>query len=256
MGLGLSLTNYRGGGGGAADDIATLASALGDDGTGDVLLAIYDGRRNVTVSSGVVDSWADARGATGYGPALTATGVRRPGYDPVAETSNGDGVDDVMVTGTNALFDLSGAKTLVAIGAITGGNSSRYLASIAKPGTFNPSLAIRAVTTDFYDAAAAGSSSRNKSTVAIGATRRVLIATTTPGTVGIEIPDAARVTTTGLPAMGTDLCQLGVFGWDNPGSSWGAGHLRAVLVLNRVATAEDVETITAWAEAQHSAVRA
>lgn len=97
------------------------------------LLGIYDGHFGITLDSGVVSQWDDARGAGSYGPAITqATGSLRPSYDADTGTLNFDGVDDVMASADVFTTDASNTLWLAVIGAneMSGPAGVRLLAAL------------------------------------------------------------------------------------------------------------------------------
>src|SRR5688572_24818600 len=97
-----------GGGGDSlpAGDTAIIASMGGD---GNVPF-FYDVRHNLGTSGGVVDTWDDVRGTSGFGPQLSSSGTQRPAYD--GTVIEADAVDDELVAAANALFSFATLRTL------------------------------------------------------------------------------------------------------------------------------------------------
>lgn len=130
-------------------EINELISALGTD-----LVAIYDGRFGVTLSSGVVSRWDDARGSVGFAPPMVqASAARRPAYSAEAGELVYDGVDDAIETVLDPRFAVSAAAPLwgAAIGwsdpaagsiryffALHGGTGAFRVATGVRQGTYIP----------------------------------------------------------------------------------------------------------------------
>lgn len=130
----------------AVSNLQWLVEALGSD-----LVAVYDGQFGITLDSGVVSQWDDARGATGFAPPmLQTTAALRPAYNANAGELIYDGVDDTISTALDPLFAASAASPLwgAAIGwsnPETGG--IRYLFMCAGPTSdFRVGIAVRNAT--------------------------------------------------------------------------------------------------------------
>lgn len=247
----------RGSTGVALVTAADLVTALGGNAS---VPAIYDTRNNVeqTVDLGggtyACGKWDDARGAAGFGPSLLqATAVNRPVYTLATQILTFDGTNDVLTSAADALFDLSGAYTVVLVGspsvaaskyAIQIAGASRYLA-ISTDATGK--LSAEAQQTGFPQAI---------STVAGSATRRCIIASKNATTdVSVDIPNTTRVSAVAgaAQAAGTNTMNVGAL---NGATSATAMVCRAVVCLNRQATAGDITTIMTWAVNNHAAVAA
>lgn len=225
-------------------DYEALITSLGGNAQ---VPGFYDVRIGITASGGLVDSWADARGA-GFGPQLAAAGAARPTWDATNLLVVAGAATDLAsaeVTG----FDISGAKGLVFIGAAplnsTSNNNLLALFNAAISRYFSivstPAGALSALTTPV----ASGNSS-----VVGSATRRAIIAGIdgTTFAVSLDIPNAAGVTSTGASAMpaGTNALHVGL----------ASTSCRAIIVLNHKPTAADITEIKNWAVARHAVVLA
>lgn len=235
-------------------DIAALVSVLGGNAS---VPAFYDVRAGVTATT-TVSQWDDARGVTGFGPSLVqATANSRPTFDPFAQTLTFDATDDTLATGASALFALAVPITLVLIGAIQQTAAIAHCMAIADAAGLSRFMSIRGTATASGVLAMQVQASGSAGSVVVSTTRRCAIAGT-DGTTGMtfDVPNVARVSSAAgaSPASGNNILTLGnsFSGNVSPASL----VVRAALVLNRQATAADVATLLAWAQANHGAVAA
>ena len=233
------------------------ANLTGGDSAMPALYSAYD-PTTVTSSGGVASKWTDARGSGSYGPDLTSTGTKRPGWDGSVFTF--DGVDDVLYSSAiSSVFDLSSAVTMAIICAPLQTAAGGYIAAIAESASTVRFMAL------FQNLGAAGTlatetvgSTLDKfatSTATVTTTRRLIVSTkNATTTLAIEVPNSAQVSnaTGGVIPSGNNALTLGAYWNTSPSPS--KPVLRAVLLLNRVATAGDLTTIKSWAQTYHTAV--
>ena len=92
-----------------AQDVSQFQTDMG--GASD-FLCMYDGRINVTQSSGAVTNWDDIAGSGGgKGPTLNVTGTGNPTYSSSQGLIIGNGTSTLSATST--AFDFSGTKTIL-----------------------------------------------------------------------------------------------------------------------------------------------
>lgn len=236
------------------DDVAALVAALGGNAA---VPALYDVRRNVTtaLSNTVVSSWADARGAAGFGPALTASGTKRPAWDPSGLTMTFDGLDDCLACALTSRFDLAGACSVFLVGAI------QQSAAASNPGGVADNIAVNLL---FRNTAGAGgtiqgesTSSTVNSTIVVSSTRRLVVVSKNAATdLSIDVPNHVRVSTAST-AAGAANAAFSV------GNYFTGGGRPAVMVARAAGflaapqiTAAQLATLLAWSVAQHVAVTA
>lgn len=236
-----------------------LIADLGGDA---VMLAFYDARNNVGNSGGFADTWDDTRGAVGYGPQIVGAGAERPAYAGSLLTF--DGVDDYMTSAASALFDLSVAKTLIAIGSIdVGAATPEYIASICDSLGAIRVMAIKTSAVDALDVTYGPSSGyvivpflddAAGAITVVAPTRRLLLASK-DATTGLQTRIADSPVNTGVAsgnqAAGNNQLSLGTL---FPGAGLAPITLRAVMVMNRAFTPSDYALIRAYAQAQHTIV--
>lgn len=218
-------------------DISDVVAALGGD---SYVQGIYDARYNlVSFDGAVVDNWGDARGE-GYGLVLTATGTTRPAYSVAAKTITFDGVNDRLTNVSSALFNYGGtAKAIAYIGSNPAPGNVANLSSSDVFGIVGNAGLIQAQ---------AGGSVVS-STIATSATRRLSIASKDLSTaLHIDVPDHVRVSAT-VAASTTEykLLEVGAI----QGTGYTAAVVRAVVILARAATANDIAILRAWAVRYH-----
>lgn len=237
-------------------DLAQCIAQLGGDAA---VPACYDVRGGVTVVSGVVSQWDDARGA-GYGPSLVAAGAARPAWDDANQLVTFDGVDDTLASAFGvAALSLNGIdRTLYVVGyePVVGGNA--YLAAIADA-TPSRYLALRALSGGSNRYGAIYSGTAVASLVAgSNTTRRLLIAggVVSGGTVSVAVPGQARVSAAGASAATALNYGLTLGSLASAAGTFGNAVLRAVLVVNRAPSVADDALVMAWAQAQHGVVLA
>lgn len=240
---------------GGGNDIATIIAQLGGNAQ---VPAFYDSRYKVTTAAGpVVSQWDDARGSTGFGPSLIATGTSRPPWD-ATNTLIGpfDGIDDEMVAGVNAAFALNGACAVFLVASIPSTASIRYPLIVAN------ALSATSRLLGFRQAAGAGGTvlgeSNNgttlqtaDSTIVVSATRRLWVASkNATTTVAIDVPNHAEVTAVGgAIAAGTNAFTLGdYFAGDGENSKI---SVRACGFLAFQPNTTQLAALTTWAQTYH-----
>lgn len=239
----------------AANDIDTLIVNLGGNAA---VLAIYDTRFGVTSTGGMVDSWADARGA-GFGPTLTGAGATRPAWDATNKIITGDGVDDVLVSPASALFDLSPAIGVAFVGSMPAnpaGNQWSVATIVDAAYAFGRYLLLFSSAVGLK---VLGNQASTPASAAAGsATRRVFIAgkSAALSSVFLDVPNAAQVTAAGTAASAGGNNVLSLFSDRAPSIGSIPSAMRVVMVLNRQPTTADIATIRDWAVANHAAVLA
>ena len=219
-------------------DIADLIEALGGD---SYVQGIFDSRYNVIAFDGtLVDFWGDARGE-GFGNVLTATGTTRPTYNNDTKTITFDGVNDKMACVSDALYNYGGAAKAVA-----------YVGSNPAPGNvanLSSSDVFGIVGNGGFIQALAGISGLVSSTIATSTTRRLtIVSKSTTTALHIDVPDHIRVTgTVAASASEFKVLEIGSI----QGTSYTAAVVRAVVVLARAATTNDIAVLKAWAQRFH-----
>ena len=230
-----------------------LVTALGGDGEVDVF---YDVRAGRTVATGI-SQWADWR--TGFGiPATQATASKQPallGSSDADYEISFDGVDDFLFTAASALFDNSGAATLIYIGTVnhTGGDG-RYPLYTGDATTFARVMALKAEgSTQLKNAAKAAAATDS---VASSASRRLIILTQNATTgFALEIPNRAKVTNTGTDQVaGNNVLTIGAL-WTS-GVAHCPAKVRSIIRLKHEITAGEITELKTWAATYHPYVAA
>ncbi len=240
------------------DDVLQLVADLGGN---TAVKAVYDVRGGVTVTGSVVDSWADYRGASGYGPTLASTGSARPAWDATNLLISSDDVDDNLSSAPSALFDLSAGKGLIFFGVIPSGASAdsaavgiceanpyTRLLSIGENGAGSrPILGSSRGSTGFIVAAT--------STALASTTRRMFVVERNATTAfSVEVPSTANVAGVTDAATSGNLV-LTVFAV-YPGVWQSGATARAVVVLTAPPTGAQKTTLFNWGVARHAIVAA
>lgn len=135
LGVGLAINRWRRPSGAAVPALDTLITAVG--GTASVK-AVYDGRTNVNVIGGLVQTWDDARGSSGFGPSFTGFGATKPAYDATNKIITTSGANWLQ-TVVSAKFDVSGDLTYVVIAAVPA--AAIYSGINTSPDPYNVGLA-------------------------------------------------------------------------------------------------------------------
>lgn len=234
-----------------------LRQVIGDA----ALIGWYDARFPWTIDAAAVGSWTDARGSSGYGPALVqATANDKPTWDPAALTVTFDGISDYLRVASATFNTITAAGALVYVGAVPstvslealvamGTNANAHvfrLARNASDGTFTAQA----------DTDIAPSAARSLAGLTTGV--RVLHGRRTASSAG-NIDVAARI------GAGTETVVNGA----SADQTWhtltvGANHAgtvaafsdiacRAVLVIKGTYTAAQQEAVAEWARAAHGA---
>lgn len=233
------------------DGVSTLVTALGGD---SAVLHFADTRANVGTSGGVVDTWDDVRGTSGYGLQLTGTGTARPAWDGVNFRITFDGVNDQLLTAASALYALDTAKALIYIGSFP------TVASDSIPVSINNGDRTRFLEfeEDFNattrPAAFGTGSIRISATAAVttGATRRLFVASKNNATnISVEVPTDTKQTQPGLSSSpaGNNILYVGA----GPVGFASAPVVCAVLVLDHEPDATEVTALGTFATTYHGA---
>jgi hypothetical protein len=245
-------------GAGYADEAAFITGEFGAD-----AVAAYSADFGVTLVSTKVSDWADMRGG-GFGPTLSqSTDGNRPGWNATDDTIDGrEGAACYLFSAASALLASNGALTLAYIGSVivAPDATSRYVTAIGTQ-SFSRFLGIQNGTSSSQLIKGTGGSDpyvTAASTVATSNTRRLAIVTkTATDGVGIEVPNNAKVSTTGAGVHGAGNNELCLFasassGAQVPQSAPGVTlHARAIIVLSREATAGDITKLVTWANTYH-----
>ena len=230
-------------------------------GTGAVL-AFYDARNNVIHTAGVVETWDDTRGTSGFGPQLVANTGERPTI--AGDLITFDGATDYMATAASALFDLSVAKSIIVIGSIdVGAATAEYIASICDSLSAIRVMTVGSSATDNLQAVYGPSSGYTvldirddtPAPIPVVSPVRWLLMVSKDATTGLQTRIADSPVTTGTAsgnqASGNNRLSLGTL---FPGGGIATITLRVVMVLDRAFTTSDYNAIRAYALAQHSIV--
>jgi len=239
----------------ASDPIASLIAALGGN---SIVLGAYAANKGVTLVSGAVSQWDDARGPVGFGPSLAqATTTKRPLLTGGAIVF--DGVDDNLMSADVSLFDLSTDKSVFAIGAVTGGTTATIASLSNAAGDRNLGLNTNSTASGFAPAYR-DSVATNTMTItglALGTTPRLIAAGKTTTSCIADIPNKAEVTRTPTGLCASEAAHLAVGDWrqSSPGNpcAWSA---QVVLVLAAKYTATQLAAVMNFATAQAGVVAA
>jgi hypothetical protein len=253
-------------------DITTLVTALG----GNVaVIGFYDGRGGVTDSAGFATAWLDARGASGFGPPLMAdTLPGRPTWDSVGgklsmfyhgRLSTPQG----LTSAPSGLYSLLTPVSLIYVGVAPTPAASgwgRGVVAIASNDILIPGprvLEIHDAYDGYSDSLIHVLGGRNEA-VALNtraksndSTVQVIVATNSHLAITAQVADsptvAAAITapfpgpnrlTVGARHLGSTLASS-----VDPGSA----KAYAVIVVNHVLSANEVNAVVCWAIANHNA---
>lgn len=234
------------------DDILRLGADLGGP---SVVAALYDVRRNVTATS-VVSAWADARGATGYGPTLSNTGTARPAYSASALTITFDGINDYL-RGTNGLTAITGPCWIALIGTLVYDASSFMAFGEMGTGSTRCIQAGASSTNTIITSGPGGGSAAVDVTGLTGrrvSHHRLVTAGGGNSTHGTQIGSGVEVTTIVAETItgSADRLTLGATGADSPGN-FSAIMLRAAIVGAGAYTTAQKAIVNNWATTYHGA---
>lgn len=268
--FGRLLSASGGGGPSFGAEITDLHAAV-TGGTSSVL-AFYSTNFGVTVNTGVVEQWDDARGSSGYGPAMTSNTIGgRPAWDSTNKLITSASTL-YLVTAASALFDLSGPKTLIYVGTVEqkAAQNPDYIAGIASDGAASPDRLMGILNdTGFSSGNIIGlvldtGFKYGSSGVALGTTRRCVIATkgSAANTFTIQVPDQAAnaggtSSTGGSVASGNNGLALFAYGAGaSVNSQRGVGSARALIVIDHAVDSTEAAAIQTWAENYHGVTAA
>jgi len=225
---------------------ANLVSALGGN---SVVAAFYHG---ADLSSGLVSTWNDTRGSTGFGPALTASGGARPTANGIKSVTFSNASSTVMTSGLSSLFNLSQSTTLVFVVAATARN-------FTGPGGLSNNAGTQFLLIENRNNGDYWVDQSDKtivdSGVAMGATMRLTYAqwNFSGNTDSIAVADTAAVSgnwTQASPASESYILNVGV----TPTGNFCSCVINDVLVINGVLSATQVTLLEAWAYNYEGAV--
>lgn len=215
------------------------------------IVALYSINKNVGVSAGTAVTWDDLRGTSGFGPQLVGT-AHAPSWDATNLLITGSGTSQYMVSAASSLFDTSTALTIVAVAATPVPSALSAIMMLGGGGSFT--LGVRAQTTPSYLMLPTNTQLTGANPANAGPQRLLYAskdASATSNIAGAVVNHAANTSTNANYASANR--QLSVLALSD-GTQAGTSSIRAVLVLNRVATAGDVSALATWAVQFHSAV--
>jgi hypothetical protein len=244
---------------GSNSDIIQLVARLGGDA---VVIGFYDTRYGVAVTGSGVSQWDDARGASGFGPALVqATDGARPPFDATARTITFDGTADNLRAVSATWGTITDACAVVVVGTGPAGQlgTIRVVADLTDN---TPAVAIRSFVpaTDNNAAPSANGIDSTPQTVAdfVAATgARVLHARrAADGTVGIRLGSETEVTSANtLVATTATKITIGASSVGTP-TLFTDFVARAMLVIKGEYPTALQNTVNQWARDAHGAALA
>lgn len=239
---------------GAPLDVSNLVLALGGDA---VVPAFYDWRVGVTAVNGAsVSQWTDVRGPSGFAPSLAqATNSKRP--QVTATGLSFDGLTHDLFTPTSTLFDLSGAYSLIVVGAFTNPTAAAWSCGIADSTAPTKALRIRSQPTNGIIGCQVVAAFA-QSTVNVSSTVRLVVGSKNATTLDafVDVPNTTQVTTTAAGTLASGALPLTVGAFFTGSLSPAPLIAKAVVCLARQVTAADLVLIKAWARDTHLAVLA
>lgn len=183
-----------------------LVNMLGGDTN---VVAQYDFFQGCVNSSGVVGTWGDARGTSGFGPSLTASGATRPTYDSTNSQVTNSGLTSLSTTAISG-FDASKALALVLF-CTQSTTATNVLASIRDSTPANTYLQIQIAVGPVVQAQGLGSDTPISSTAVPSATYRTLIGSVNGSTgINMDAPSKTRASATGTAPASLN-CALNLF---------------------------------------------
>jgi hypothetical protein len=242
-----------------AESVAALVSDLGGDAG---VLAIYDSRLGMTVTSSALEQWDDARGDTGFGPSL----VQATAADRLAVTD--EGTDDALVVLTDADWidggaavsgwNLATVKCVVVIGTFENPGARAHVTVVAEAG--GPYLRTATSSSTAGGSWSDGTNVRfNSSGVAISTDRLVMVVTYDGDDGTVQALNASVVTRVMplTPAQDVDMgLAVNSTTIGSATTSSNAGSIRAILVLSFIPDATQRAALLAFGTADHEAITA
>lgn len=236
----------------AADELSFLRTNI--TGGDSAMLGIYSAE-SLTESGGAVSAIPDLRGG-GFAPTMNqATGSKKPTVSGLtgARVVTFDGTDDEIGTALDAIFALNGACSLITVlQQNTVASGAGVPTAISDATTASRNLMI-------HQASGAGATIRAlrdpesnlaDSTVVISANfRLVIVSKGADATVSIDVPNQARVTTTGISNIpsGNNALTLGDSFLGIVGSGTHAPFVwKRTIWMNRQVTAGDITVLKSW----------
>lgn len=214
-------------------------------------LGLWDVRKNLTLDgSGNASSLVDVVNGI---DAAQATSTKRPAWD--GTTLKFDGVDDVLLTSALASLDLSQPITVALVAAIT--NASGRRAVVLAPSAGSASADLLNTGAGTMRASLAGSDGVVK--FADGGvsntptTMRLILGCFNQTSVSCEVPNHAKVTTTGVvqPVSASSVLSIGAAA---AGTAAQPMAFRALIALPGAYTTGQRDTLRTWAQTYHGAV--
>lgn len=225
-----------------------MARALGGS---SIVPVLFDRRYRVTRVAGAVATIDDALGRAGL-PQLASAGASRPSFTEATQAITFDGTQQYLATAASALFDLSGACSLVFGGTFPQTAGFAVAASIADAASPSRFMDIRSSDQGAAATIQGQASAVIDSTVTIGSGHRLVILSKNASTgLSIDVPSHARVTgaITAIGA-GNNILTLGTF--FAAVANWSPTSFDFCFPMTRQATVGDIATILAWAQQNHS----
>lgn len=228
-----------------------LITSLGGN---SAVLGFYDTRKNVTATT-TVSEWDDVRGSSGFGPSLIGTSGHQPTWDSANQVITTDGSTVWLASSPVALFANSGVGlTLVYVGTVPSASGTlAYATTVFDSASINAGVGVATSTTNVICARFRAGTAN--STVASGATRRLVFAAKESGTAGeVEVPTNAQVRVFGSAATSAN-CQVTVGGIFPSGTTVSGGlaiSVRAILVLAGLYTTAQRDALKTWVTTYHN----
>lgn len=239
-------------------DIRTLVAALGGDAA---VVALYDARFGITITGSGVSGWADARGASGFGPTIVqGTDAARPSYSASERAVTFDGSDDFLrATSAAALTSIADSCALVLVAQLAAQDASArsmcYLSNSSSPAALawlhSTTFQLRTQTPVLVNPTFPGSSD-----VRVLHGRRTQAAGDV--VIGARMGSGAESTTgpSAEAAVSPDRLTLGANNAGTAGAFTPITAARALLVVKGDYTAAMAAAVNQWALAVHRAVLA
>lgn len=219
------------------------------------ILEWLSARYNVTEAGSIASQWDDARGSVGFGPSAvpSGTGLSVVGTDPETRYMRSD-AGKQMQTALTSILSLASDRALVFVGTLnTSSPASKFPLNISDDASGN--------LLGFDESTINGNDDRVGALTNPGLTKiksprgksakfRLFIAARSGASGVIQCYPYPAITTAITPATGGDNRIM--IGFSTAGVV--DERYRAIVVLNRVPTADDITRLVGWAHAYHGAV--
>lgn len=232
-----------------------LRSVLSDA----LLIGWYDTRFPWTIDAAAVGSWGDARGASGYGPALVqATAADKPAYSASAQTITFDGVSEYLRATSATWNTITAAHAIVLVGTVpsTGATDAERMVETSTAAGASVLMIRREVSNGVMSFIAAGGSPSVGRAAPSGRSILHCHRTASSGgnvTVLGRVGSAASTTATAATTDATmNRLTLGASRFD-VATLFADMALRAALVIKGDYTAAQQVAVNEWAKAVHGA---